>query len=66
MGASSDGLMQIEWLLLNSNILMFYATLIKVKVVMVKLVTNVILLNGVLYVKNYVYICKTKNWILQL
>lgn len=45
---------------------MFYATLIKVKVVMVKLVTNVILLNGVLYVKNYVYICKTKNWILQL
>lgn len=45
---------------------MFYVTLIKVKVVMVKLVTNVILLNGVLYVKNNVYICKTKNWILQL
>ncbi len=45
---------------------MFYTILIKVKVVTVKLVTNVILLNGVLYVKNYVYICKTKNWILQL
>ena len=45
---------------------MFYDILFKVKIVVFAWVTNVILLNGVLYVKNYVYICKTKNWILQL
>lgn len=58
--------MSPKFILLNSYILMFYTMLFKVKVVVFDWITNVILLKWIWYVKNYVYICKTKNWILQL
>lgn len=58
--------MSPKLILLNSYILMFYIMLFKVKIVVFDWITNVILLKWVWYVKNYVYICNSKNGMLQL